>query len=124
SLRERGEPAWARDQQGGQPPGARDEDRAGLGLAEVPALQRAESVVSASVRGGEHAAPQGGDRGVGPEAAGGVVEVPGDRRGAGGGGAGREEEVPGRGRRTTDCVVSRTDPGSPSAWRGGRSGWW
>ena len=59
--------------------------------------ERAEPVVSAAVRGGEHAAAQGGDRGRGPQAAGGVVEVPGDRRGAGGSGGVREEEVPGAG---------------------------
>ena len=51
-VRQRGGPARAGDQQGGQSAGAVDDDRAGLGLAAIPARQRAEPVVSAAVRAG------------------------------------------------------------------------
>jgi transposase len=77
AVQQRGESARARDQQGGQPPGAVDPHRAGLGLVALPTGECPEPVVPASLWLGRCAGAEGGDRGVGQEVADRVVEVPG-----------------------------------------------
>src|SRR5262249_20099252 len=80
AVQQRPERAGARDQQGGPPARAPLDRGARLAVATLAARQRLEPVVSAALRCGQQARPEGGERGPGPQAADRVVAV----RGAGG----------------------------------------
>ena len=65
ALRQRKQPARARDQQGRQPAGAVDDGAVGVGLAAVPAQERTEPMVPTAIRSREKPDAKAGDRGLG-----------------------------------------------------------
>ena len=83
-LSQRQRESRAGNQQGGQPADEGDGDRDRLGLAALSAAERVESLVRAAFRARRQAYAAGGHRGLGAEAAGGLVEIPGDWNASGG----------------------------------------